>query len=995
MFLDFIYNISLLVACCAVYALVPHQRLRQMTAENAVRFSLVTGSVFGVLGMIVMSRALEMTPGLIFDARSIVLCVAGAVFGPLAVAVAACMCAAYRLWLGGPGVVMGLSVIAESAILSALYYRWRQRNPRLAGYLPLYALGMIVHAVMLVLTIGIPSGMRTDVLRSIWLPVLVLYPLGVVLLCRIFLGLRERADDRAALETAERNYRELVELSSSLIVRWKPDGTIVFVNEPVVQYCGSSREELLGKNIVGTIVPAHLLRGKTLQSMLQKVIATPAGVGPDEQELVRKDGSTAWLSWSARVLFDSAGAVREVLSVGIDITGRKQAELELEKSERQYRLIVETVNEGIWSVDCSFCTTFVNRRLCEMLGYDAEYMLGRSIGDFMPPEDVRTHDSPGAACRGRESGLYERRLVRRDGSIVWTLVSVSPFFDADGGFAGSLATLTDITRQKQAVLQIQQSEEKFHRLFENMSQGVFYQSADGSLVDINPAGLEMLGLGREEFLCRTSFAPEWHVVDEDEAPIAPQDHPSMRALKTGSPVRDRIIGIMHAKTGQYVWLAVNAIPLFSGGAYMPSSVFVTMHDITEAREAQSELRTHEQRVSNLLADAQRSRRVLLSIMEDDRLSHEALRESEERFRSVVETATDAIITIDANGSIVVWNRAASQIFGYEYGEIIGKSFTMLMPEELQAQNVASIVTAIESGVLPSPLNITEAVGRKRDGTEFPAEIACSAVKHDGKTFITAIVRDITERKLIEQEALRSAQLVSIGELAAGVAHEINNPIMGVINYAQIMLNSIARQGGTTDIPERIIKEGTRIAAIVSNLLNFSRSGSENAAPVTVGEVFDQSFQLVQKLFQQSEAGVEVHMDEQLPMVLVRSQKIQQVFINLLSNALYALNDRFPDADPDKRLVVSAEELHDTEGDFVRVVFHDYGCGIAPEHLARICNPFFTTKPAGKGTGLGLSICHTIVKEHRGRLLFESEAGQYTRVVIDLPAQQREDAENRA
>jgi signal transduction histidine kinase len=249
------------------------------------------------------------------------------------------------------------------------------------------------------------------------------------------------------------------------------------------------------------------------------------------------------------------------------------------------------------------------------------------------------------------------------------------------------------------------------------------------------------------------------------------------------------------------------------------------------------------------------------------------------------------------------------------------------------------------------------------------------------------VRDVTERKRIEQESLRTAQLVSIGELAAGVAHEINNPIMGVINYAQIMLNDNRAQGGDIEIPARIIKEGERIAGIVSNLLNLARPVGNDFSAVSVRGIFELAYQLMQKLLQQSDVIVDVQFSDDLPIVRVFPQKIQQVFINIISNALYALNMRFTGPHPDKRFEVRFKELSDARKKFVRVVFMDYGCGIKAEDLLKIFNPFFTTKPMGMGTGLGLSISYKIIQEHEGRLLFESTPGEYTRVFVDLPVAQ--------
>jgi signal transduction histidine kinase len=270
-----------------------------------------------------------------------------------------------------------------------------------------------------------------------------------------------------------------------------------------------------------------------------------------------------------------------------------------------------------------------------------------------------------------------------------------------------------------------------------------------------------------------------------------------------------------------------------------------------------------------------------------------------------------------------------------------------------------------------------------DGRHF--DIIFSPFK-DVDEHIKAIVlsRDITEKKTLQAEAMRAGHLASVGELAAGVAHEINNPINGIISYAEILKDQFAEQHQDAEIPTRIIKEGERIAQIVMNLLSFARERDEEPIPSHVKEILSDALELVKHQIKKDGIKLSLDVPSGLPKIKARSHEIQQVFLNILSNARYALNQRFPEFNVDKFLEIRAETIEIEGRKHVRTIFYDSGKGISTNILDKICNPFFSTKPAGEGTGLGLSISHGIVKSHGGRLWFQSIEGKSTMVMIDLP-----------
>jgi signal transduction histidine kinase len=263
-----------------------------------------------------------------------------------------------------------------------------------------------------------------------------------------------------------------------------------------------------------------------------------------------------------------------------------------------------------------------------------------------------------------------------------------------------------------------------------------------------------------------------------------------------------------------------------------------------------------------------------------------------------------------------------------------------------------------------------------------------------------VYRDITEKKLLQAETARAGQLASIGELAAGVAHEINNPINGIINCAQLLLDEHDEQSGQAEVSLRIKKAGSRIAMIVRNLLSFARDHEEEPVLVHIQRVLSDSLDLTETQIRKDGIELSVNATDELPQVKVCSHKIQQVFLNIISNARYALNQKFPRAHEEKILQINGEVVVKNNNKYARVIFFDRGTGIPSDIIDRICDPFFTSKPPGQGTGLGLSISHAIIKDHGGRLYFDSVEGEYSKIMIDLPAmvikngQEHENSNNR-
>jgi PAS domain S-box-containing protein len=361
-------------------------------------------------------------------------------------------------------------------------------------------------------------------------------------------------------------------------------------------------------------------------------------------------------------------------------------------------------------------------------------------------------------------------------------------------------------------------------------------------------------------------------------------------------------------------------------------------------------------------------------------SEQALRESQERLTGIIESVPDMMVILDEDFRVAWANDVARDFFGAE-----------MAAEPFFAHGVGAGMEAAKAGVRACFQDgevhemEVEFLGCGGGRMDALCSTAVAARHLDGRPkWAITVCRDITGKKRLQAEAMRAGHLASLGELAAGVAHEINNPITGIINYAQMLVDSREKVVSGLDIPGRIIQEGERIAEIVRNLLFFARGRKQERTLVDIREVLNNTLDLTRAQLEKNGIVLRLDLPGHLPMVPGRSREIQQVFLNILSNARYALNARDADGFPEKLLGVRAEETVGENGPGVRLVFRDQGIGMSPAVLGRVCEPFFSTKPEGEGTGLGLSISYGIVKDHGGSLSFESREGECTAVTVEFP-----------
>ena len=382
---------------------------------------------------------------------------------------------------------------------------------------------------------------------------------------------------------------------------------------------------------------------------------------------------------------------------------------------------------------------------------------------------------------------------------------------------------------------------------------------------------------------------------------------------------------------------------------------------------------------------------------DQRQMENNLLDSENRFRQLVELAPDAIL-VQVNKHLRYVNQAALELFGARHeGELIGKPVIELLHPDYRKLAGQMMESLINKEQVPR----LEEVYIKLDGTPVDVEVEAVPIRFENQDGSLVYVRDISQRKRAErqraneQAALRQQQkLEAIGVLASGVAHEINNPINGIMNYAQLILDNACDCTGNVEYASEIIKETERVSNIVSNLLRFSRQEKQSHSPARIEDIIERTLSLIRTLFRRDQIRLDLDMPENLPSIKCRSQQIEQVFMNLMTNARDALNMKYPDYHEDKVIKVGCSLFERDERSWLRITVEDKGPGIPTDNYDKIFEPFFTSKPRDIGTGLGLSISYGIIKDHQGEISFDTELGEYTRFHVDLPVNNGWDLENK-
>jgi two-component system NtrC family sensor kinase len=503
------------------------------------------------------------------------------------------------------------------------------------------------------------------------------------------------------------------------------------------------------------------------------------------------------------------------------------------------------------------------------------------------------------------------------------------------------AYLKDITDRKKFERDLKDSEEKLRRLFERVRHGLFISSKEGKFIDCNQALLDMLGYNNKEEFLKIDIVRDLYVNPEDRKTLRE------RTERDGF-VKDMEVEFKK-KNGEKI------------------TVLLTGHPI---KNEEGEIIGYEG--------------INLDITERKRIEDE-LREANEFFMNLIESSVDGIIAADMKGNIFIFNKGAETLSGYKAEEVIGKiHITCIYPEGIAKEIMKRLRSPDYGGVgklHPSQFNVVNKMGE-----EIPIQISAALIYNGAGEEVASvgIFTDLRPRLLMEKklqdthlQLVSSEKMASLGKLAAGIAHEINNPLGGILIYSSLMMEDLSEEDPKRSDLARIVQEAGRCKDIVKSLLEFARQTEPKKEPTDINRAINDGlfFLVNQALFHNIRIVKEF--DPFLPLVRGNAGQLKQVFMNIIVNAAEAMHGNG---------TLTIRTLPSPDRKTVRIEFADTGEGIPEENLSRIFDPFFTTKDVGKGTGLGLATSYGIVQDHGGTITVTSKVGVGTSFIIELPIQ---------
>lgn len=465
---------------------------------------------------------------------------------------------------------------------------------------------------------------------------------------------------------------------------------------------------------------------------------------------------------------------------------------------------------------------------------------------------------------------------------------------------------------------------------------------DGKIKTVNSALCNLLDFCEEELIGQPAgMVLGGHFSDLDLIPADP------KAIRTYEPWENKEIEYQ-TKSGVKVPVSFSSTLMVSDAGEAEGIVCVAK-DISERKRAEMTLRKSERRFKEL----------------------------SQEFNALLDAIPDCLILLTPKLEILWANKAAAAAVGKPVSEMEGERCFAVYGRVAPCRN-CPVLACFESGVQTDG-QFTTSEGKFLDIRAFPVKSEDGAVDS-----VIEVSIDITEKSNLQAEAMQAAHLAALGEMAAGVAHEINNPINSVINYAQIIIDEFNGSHPSAEMAKRILGDGDRVAKIVTSLLSFSRSDNNYVLPCRVDDLLSTVLTLTNSQMRKDDINLIVNCPSDLPLITANPQQVEQVFLNIINNARYALNQKYSQGDRDKVLKITAEEKQLGAKKIISLVFLDNGTGIPKEIMNKVFNPFFTTKPKPVGTGLGLGLSRRIAADHGGAIYIESVNEQFTKVTVELP-----------
>jgi PAS domain S-box-containing protein len=643
---------------------------------------------------------------------------------------------------------------------------------------------------------------------------------------------------------------------------------------------------------------------------------------PVEVDIIRRDGTLRHLQlFHGNLIWNGK---QEFQTIYNDVTERKQADEALRLSEQNYRNSMDKSSIGIRISDKTGNNLYANQAMLRIFGY-------KDIDEIQtkPPQEFYTAESHAAWVVRHQQLLrgepmpkqIETKIQRQDGTIRTLQVSmIDVFWD---GQHRHQTLYHDVTEQKNIEMALRESEEKYRTIFESANDIIILLNTAGIVLDVNARLTDIGGYERHELIGKKISELTNIINKENMAKVAAS---FVRTLISSEVISYQVE--MLKRNREPIYLEINSVPIKKDDKVV--GALAILRDITE--KTKTELQIKEQKA---LTDR------------------------------ILEGTPDIIAVVGKNRQIIMINKAFEHNFNISEEQAKGKEIGEIVRVPVFIDTMTRV---LESGKSQYQIEFR----CKKGAVEM---VLIADIINTQQNEVMAILHDITEEREMQERLYLTDRLASVGEMAAGIAHELNNPLTGVVALSQLLLENGVPPELKDDL-QAISNEGQRAASVVKNMLSFARNHTSTAESIEINAIISQVLNL--RAYEHRVNNIEVitHFAANLPGIVADHFQLQQVFINIVLNAEQSMIESHGQG----KLTITTERIKG----IIRVSFSDDGPGIPPDVINRIFDPFFTTKEVGKGTGLGLSICYGIITTQGGRIYAKSLPGKGATFIIELP-----------
>jgi PAS domain S-box-containing protein len=747
--------------------------------------------------------------------------------------------------------------------------------------------------------------------------------------------IEERATAEAELRDSEARINLAANAANLGLWLWNIPGDELWVTEKWRKLFGfADSEPVTFARLLHVVHPGDRERMKQLvQHMFEH-----GGEYESEYRITRPDGSTCWILGHGSVELDEHGKPAFVRGVSRDITKRKIAEEELRESEERFRTVADAAPVLIWMSGLDKLCTFFNKPWLEFTGRRMEQELGNGWAEGVHPDDLqRCLKTYSEAFDEREPFVMQYRLRRHDGEYRSISDNGVPRYDAQKNFAGYIGSCLDVTELLRKEEALREFEERVRLAAQAAHLGVWELNTATNEIWMSDSARALFQFDSEAHITHAVLQDRVHPEDR-----AYRDSAVKAAIETEGEyeIEYRIV----LPDGTVRWIGGRGRCVHRENGKGTRLIGVTM-DIT------------------------------------------AQKQTRDLFRLATEASPSGVILIDHRGRIVLVNSHAEELFGYKREELVGQPVDTLVPERFAGRHPAHRAKFLAVPTARAMGAGRELFARRKDGTEFPVEIGLNPVETPNGFLVLASVVDISARKLADAQAAQHreelghlSRVAAMGELAASIAHELNQPLSGIVSNAAAGQRFIDR--GDIDLAEMrelladITADGRRAGDVIRGIQSMVKKRSPARQRVNMNDLVMNVVKMVNPNAMLHSCELETLLEPNLPPIEADPIQLQQVLLNLIINAFDAMSDT-----PAHRRKVTITTERNGDGS-IRASVRDYGVGIPEETRERVFEQFFTTKT--KGLGMGLAIVRSIVESHGGTIAAENVDGGGARLYFSLP-----------